>query len=109
MHTEDTRSTQHRSAIRSLSDINDALVMGIERGGVVVTEEDLCPEFFDLRTGFAGELLQKFVNYRVRLAVVLSDPNAYGERFSELIAEHATHGMVRFFRVEEDARLWLKS
>ena len=107
----DTTSSQetHRSTIRSSSDINDALVKGIGQGGVVATEEDLCPEFFDLRTGFAGELLQKFVNYRVRLAVVISDPSAYGERFSELVSEHATHGSVRFFRFEEDARLWLKS
>jgi aminoglycoside 6'-N-acetyltransferase I len=100
---------QQRCIIRSSSDINDALVRGIERGGVVVTDEDLCPEFFDLRTGFAGELLQKFVNYRVRLAVVLPDPNVYGERFRELVSEHVTHGNVRFFRLEEDARLWLKS
>ena len=26
--------------------------------------------FFELRTGVAGEIMQKFVNYRVRLAVV---------------------------------------
>jgi hypothetical protein len=92
-----------------LSDINDVLAASIERGSLVVTERDLCPEFFDLRTGFAGELLQKFVNYRVRLAVVLSDPNAYGERFSELVSEHLTHDTVRFFRFEEDACRWLKS
>ena len=30
----------------------------------------LAPEFFDLRTGLAGEALQKFVNYRVQVAVV---------------------------------------
>jgi hypothetical protein len=98
-----------RIAIRSASDINDAIAASIGRGSVVVTEQDLCPEFFDLRTGFAGELLQKLVNYRVRLAVVLSDPNAYGERFGELVHEHATHGTVRFFRLEEDARRWLTS
>lgn len=30
----------------------------------------LAPEFFDLRTGLAGDALQKFVNYRVQVAVV---------------------------------------
>jgi hypothetical protein len=95
--------------IRSLSDINDAIAASIGRASVVVREQDLCPEFFDLRTGFAGEFFQKFVNYRVRLAVVISDPSAYGERFGELVFEHATHGSVRFFRVEEDARQWLTS
>ena len=95
--------------IRSLSDINDAIAASIGRASVVVREQDLCPEFFDLRTGFAGEFFQKFVNYRVRLAVVISDPSAYGERFGELVYEHATHGAVRFFRTEEDARQWLSS
>jgi Domain of unknown function (DUF4180) len=98
-----------RCAIRSAGDLNDALSASIGRGSVLVTEQDLCPEFFDLRSGFAGELLQKFVNYRVRLAVVLLDPKAHGERFSELVHEHSTHGTVRFFRSEEDARLWLMS
>jgi Domain of unknown function (DUF4180) len=32
--------------------------------------------FYDLRTGLAGEVLQKFVNYRVRL-VVLGDISAH--------------------------------
>ncbi|NLF05641.1 MAG: DUF4180 domain-containing protein, partial [Actinomycetales bacterium] len=30
----------------------------------------LTPEFFDLRTGVAGDALQKFVNYQVQVAVV---------------------------------------
>jgi len=32
------------------------------REGIILREEDLAPEFFDLRSGLAGELLQKFVN-----------------------------------------------
>lgn len=38
--------------------------------GVVVAEANLPPEFFDLRTRLAGEILQKFVNYGVKLAIV---------------------------------------
>lgn len=30
----------------------------------------LSPEFFQLRSGLAGEVSQKFVNYRIRLVVV---------------------------------------
>ena len=37
---------------------------------VAVPVDRLPPEFFALRTGVAGEVLQKFVNYRLRLAVV---------------------------------------
>ncbi|MCD2442711.1 DUF4180 domain-containing protein [Agromyces sp. SYSU K20354] len=37
---------------------------------VAVPVERLDPAFFDLRTGIAGEITQKLVNYRLRLAVV---------------------------------------
>lgn len=38
--------------------------------GVVVHEHNLTPEFFQLRTRLAGEILQKFINYHVKLAIV---------------------------------------
>jgi hypothetical protein len=37
---------------------------------VALTPEQLGDEFFDLRTGRAGEIAQKFVQYRMGLAVV---------------------------------------
>lgn len=37
---------------------------------IVIYEECITPDFFDLKTGMAGEILQKFSNYRVQLAVV---------------------------------------
>ncbi len=37
---------------------------------VAIPVERLADDFFRLRTGLAGEAIQKFVNYRIRLAVV---------------------------------------
>lgn len=37
---------------------------------IVIQEKNITPEFFDLENGMAGEILQKFSNYRVRLAIV---------------------------------------
>jgi hypothetical protein len=37
---------------------------------VAVPVSRLDPGFFDLRTGLAGEIMQKFVNYHLRLAVI---------------------------------------
>jgi hypothetical protein len=37
---------------------------------IVVHQNSITPDFFDLKTGIAGEILQKFSNYRVRLAIV---------------------------------------
>ena len=94
-------------AVRSFSDIADALGSCLGATGLILTEGDLGPEFFDLRSGLAGELFQKFVNYRVPVAIVLSDSTAYGERFSELAYEHRTHNMIRFVCSTEEARTWL--
>ncbi len=37
---------------------------------IIIHEHNLSPNFFDLKTGLAGEILQKFSNYRVQLAIV---------------------------------------
>jgi len=48
--------------------IGDA--MGRDAQVVAVPAERVADEFFRLRSGVAGEVMQKFVNYRLRLAVV---------------------------------------
>jgi hypothetical protein len=52
---------------------------------VCVPVSRLADAFFDLRSGVAGEYAQKFVNYRIRLAVV-GDISAYLERSEALRA-----------------------
>lgn len=37
---------------------------------IIIYEKNVTPDFFDLKNGIAGEILQKFSNYRVRLAIV---------------------------------------
>jgi len=96
-------------SIRSLDDISEAVGTCIGSKGLVLTEEELSPDFFDLRTGLAGELFQKFMNYRLRLAIVLPDPHRYGERFSELAYEHRSHNTIRFVSSTSEARSWLHS
>jgi hypothetical protein len=93
--------------ILALGDIPKALSASVESGGLILDEHDLGRDFFDLKTGFAGELLQKFANYRARLAIIVADASAYGSRFSELVYEHRTHNSVRFFASTQLARQWL--
>jgi hypothetical protein len=93
--------------IRSLADISDAIGACLGADGVILTEGDLSAEFFDLRSGLAGEVLQKFVNYRLRVAFVVPDPDVYGERFRELVYEHRCHTMIRFVRTLDEAKAWL--
>ena len=98
-----------RVTVRSVGDIAAALKESLSPEGLVLTEEDLGPDFYDLRTGLAGELFQKVVNYRGRIAIVLRDSRAYGDRFSELAYEHRLHPLVRFFEERAQALQWLGS
>jgi len=95
------------TGIRSSDDISAALSASVERGGLVLDENDLTPDFFDLKTGLAGQVLQKFVNYRTKLAIIVRDASIYGGRFGELMYEHRVHPTLRFFNAEQSARQWL--
>ena len=94
-------------SIRSFADTSNALGECLGSGGLILTESDLAKEFFDLRSGLAGELFQKFINYKVRVALVVPNPKAYGERFAELAYEHVSHDMIRFVRSQNEAHDWL--
>ena len=53
-------------------DVTDLIGQAMFDGAnlVVIPTERLADEFFSLRTGVAGAIVQKFVNYRLRLAIV---------------------------------------
>lgn len=95
-------------SIATRDDVSDAVGASLGRG-LILSERDLGPAFFDLRTGLAGELVQKLVNYHVRTAIIVSTPEAHGERFAELAQEHATHPTVRFVHSMDDAIAWMDS
>jgi hypothetical protein len=44
--------------------------MGEDASTLVVPADALADDFYNLRTGFAGDVLQKAANYRIRFAVV---------------------------------------
>jgi hypothetical protein len=93
--------------IQARADIPEALGRSVDQGGLMLDESAFGPDFFDLRTGLAGELFQKFTQYRAKLAIVVADDQSHGVRFGELIFEHRTHPDVRFFSSEQLARQWL--
>ncbi|PTA69363.1 DUF4180 domain-containing protein [Deinococcus arcticus] len=77
--------------------------------GLILSADDLSPNFLDLRSGLLGNLFQTFANWRLPVAFVVPDPAAYGERFAELASEHARHPGIRFVRTEPDAWAWLQA
>ena len=67
----------------------------------------LPPEFFDLRTGIAGELVQKLTQYGIRLACVVPDLEDQPARFQEFAREANRRSRVRFFASRGEAVEWL--
>ena len=62
---------------------------GASRMTIVVPADALDASFYDLRSGFAGEVLQKAANYRIRFAVVgdISRHVATSKTFHDLVVE----------------------
>lgn len=56
-------------AIQTAQDFLE-IMMNLPADTIVIHQETLHESFFDLRTGLAGEILQKVVNYGRRLAIV---------------------------------------
>ena len=58
--------------INSVEDGSDLLanLYYSDYDSIIIHEKNINAAFFDLKTGFAGEILQKFSNFRVRLVVV---------------------------------------
>lgn len=57
-----------KSAQDGLDLLGNIYYQGFDK--VILYEKNITPEFFDLKTKIAGDILQKFSNYRVGLAIV---------------------------------------
>jgi hypothetical protein len=69
------------------SDSSALISLAIEHQAalVILPASELNGAFFQLKTGVAGDLIQKFVNYRLRLAII-GDVAAYDEQSAALRA-----------------------
>lgn len=70
---------------------------------IIIQEKSITPDFFDLKTGIAGELLQKFSNYRVRLAIVGDFSSYQGKSIKDFIYESNKLGQINFVATQSEA------
>ena len=78
-------------------------------GAVLFDRTALPAAFFDLSSGFAGELIQKLTQYGIRMAAVVPDPSRCSRSFQEFVREANRGGHFRFFPDRRDAVRWLES
>lgn len=72
---------------------------GAER--IVINKNAICEDFFILSTGMAGEILQKLVNYHVKLAVY-GDYSHYTSKPLKDFLYESNHGNDFFFVPAKD-------
>jgi hypothetical protein len=85
--------------------IDDALGLLCESNcsSIILRKENFAEEFFDLSTGIAGEILQKFSTYRKRLAIVGDYENIPSKALKDFIYESNKTKQILFVRTTEAA------
>lgn len=68
---------------------------------MVLQQTTVSPDFFKLRTGLAGEVLQKFINYQAKLAIVGDFSQYQSKPLLDFIRE-SNSGRDVFFVANED-------
>lgn len=74
---------------------------------IMIHAAALSEEFFQLRTGVAGEILQKLVNYHIKAAAVMPDLAAMRGKFRDMAAEAGRGSQFRVFDNRQEAESWL--
>lgn len=72
---------------------------------IVIYEKDITPDFFDLKNGIAGEILQKFSTYRVRLAIVGDFSKYTSKSLNDFIYESNKGRHINFVTSKNEA-IW---
>lgn len=91
--------------VASPQDILDVIgvVLGHEADSLIMHERNVSPDFFDLSTGLAGEILQKYINYGLRFALVGDFDRFPSESLKAFIRESNRSGRIRFVSTVEEA------
>ena len=92
--------------IREVQDALDLLANAYYQGaeGIIISEENLTPGFFDLSSGLAGEILQKFSNYKQRLAIIGDFSKYKSKSLKDFILESNKQKRILFLENLEQAR-----
>ncbi|WP_265130467.1 DUF4180 domain-containing protein [Chryseobacterium oranimense] len=81
--------------------LGDLYYQGFDK--LIIYEKNLTPEFFDLKTKIAGDILQKFSNYRVSLAIVGHFGKYESKSIRDFIFESNKTKHINFTETLEDA------
>lgn len=70
---------------------------------LILYSESLHKNFFDLKTGLAGDICQKFSNYRMRLSIIGDFTEYKSKSLNDFINESNRTGIICFVKSLEEA------
>ena len=102
-------SCSPRVIIKKAQDILNLLSFGGEHKTnlFMLDETNFDATFYDLKSGLAGEIVQKFSNYRVWAVIIGSFQSVRSKRFLEFMAESNKGNQLKFTEDKEGALAWL--
>ncbi|GHT01386.1 hypothetical protein AGMMS49525_01950 [Bacteroidia bacterium] len=71
--------------------------------GIVIPASVLDSTFFELKTGLAGEILQKFTTYKMKVAIIGDFSNVASVSLRDFIRESNSRKSINFVASVEDA------
>ena len=89
------RVTRMENPVTDASDFLD-LMASLPSPRIVMEREMFTDDFYDLKTGIAGEILQKVSNYNIRLGIIGDFSNVASKSLKDLIRECNRTGQVLF-------------
>jgi hypothetical protein len=90
--------SQAQDALDLMADVG---VNGCNR--IILQEMNFHPDFFDLKTRLAGEILQKFSNYHVKLAIIGDFSKYTSKSMQDFIRESNKGNTVYFLETIDSA------
>nr|WP_242962973.1 DUF4180 domain-containing protein [Clostridium beijerinckii] len=95
--------------LSSEQDVVDCISICMEKDiyTIMLNSNVLSEDFFNLKTRLAGMALQKFINYHVKVAVIIDDEEKLNDRFKEMIMESNKGNNFRTFKNIAEAESWI--
>lgn len=90
--------TSDKIAISNLSDALDILANAHYNGAelLITKKENFNSDFYELKTKLAGEILQKFTNYKMKLIIIGNFTNIESKSLRDFIYECNKGGKIIF-------------
>ncbi|GMX64917.1 DUF4180 domain-containing protein [Paenibacillus elgii] len=100
------------STTEPLSTENDALDLIAlcwehETNAIMIHYAALSEDFFKLKTKVAGDIIQKFINYGIKVAAIIPQETIQNGRFKEMAMETNKGHHFRMYESKEEAEEWL--